>query len=48
VFAVSAATGEGTPALTGAAMHFLEQQDQARREALARIKAHAKPHGESH
>jgi GTP-binding protein len=48
VFAVSAATGEGTPALIGAAMHFLEQQDQARREALARIKAHAKPHGESH
>ena len=48
VFAVSAMTGEGTPALIGAAMHFLEQQDQARREALARIKAHAKPHGESH
>lgn len=48
VFAVSAMTGEGTPALIGAAMHFLEQQDQARREALARIKAHAKPQGESH
>ncbi len=39
VFAVSGETGEGTEALVKAARQFLDAQEEARREALERLKA---------